>query len=378
MPEKLKYEDVKRIVEEHRYIMLQDYYVNNRTKILIGNEFGYKCLSSFEQIKSAKQITWVYKNNPYSIENIQLFLDSKNEGTIILEKEYKQQRQKLKLLCSCGEIFYKTREDLNNETHTKCNKCIAKERGFNRRLPLEELKQSADKIGLTILSDEYLSYDDKLECIDSEGYRGTTSAHMIQGGQGFARFNKKTNRKYYLFNVNHRAELNGQNIEVLSIGKQDRWNTPTFYCRCLICGKEFDCAAATFFGGKSACDSCTNLYSQYSNIVAKWLEDNNVSYVREKRFPDCVYKAQLPFDFYLEESNSLIEIDGEGHYYPVCFQGMSRKRAEENFRLTVIRDEIKNKYAQDNGIKLLRIPFWDIKNGEYVSYLTFFLTSNQE
>lgn len=32
------------------------------------------------------------------------------------------------------------------------------------------------------------------------------------------------------------------------------------------------------------------------------------------------------------------------------------------FDITQTRDSIKNKYCEDNGIKLLRIPYWDFKN----------------
>lgn len=372
MPKKHAFEEVKRIVEERGYIMLQDYYVNNRIKILIGNDFGYKALTTLDSLVSNRQVTWVFKNNPYSIENIQLFLDSKNEGTIILEKEYKHQKQKLKLQCSCGEIFYKTWADLLHETHTKCNKCIAEERGFNRRLLMEDLQKAADKIGLTILTTEYTSYDGRLECIDSEGYRGTTSAHSIQAGRSFARFNRRNNAEYYLYNVNHRAQLVGQNIKVLSVREKDRWNTPTFYCKCLLCGEEFECSAATFFAGKMACDTCTDLFSHYSVVVANWLENNGYHYIREKRFKDCVYKAQLPFDFYLKKYNLLIEVDGEGHFGPVCFKGISEERALEGFKLTQIRDSVKNKYAKENFFNLIRIPYWDIKSGEYQNILANF------
>lgn len=378
MPEKLKYEEVKRIVEEHGYILLQDNYINNRTKLLVGNDFGYKSLTTLDGIRSNKAITWVYKTNPYSIENIQKFLDNKQEGTIILEKQYKHQRQKLKLKCICGNIYYKTWEDLQNEKHTKCNDCIAKERANNRKLKFSNLQQAAEAINLTIIDTQYDSYDAKLLCIDEEGYKGTTTAHMIQAGRKFARFNTKTNGDYYLFNINHRAKLLGQSIKVLSIGERNKWSTPTFYCKCLVCGKEFECPSATFFYGKTSCDDCSNLYSHYSIIIENWLKNHRCIYEREKRFKDCVYKMPLSFDFYLPEINLLIEVDGEGHFYPVHFKGISDEEAIENFNLTKIRDKIKDEYAKDNKISLLRISYKDIKSGKYQSILeNFFIQYNQ-
>ena len=39
---------------------------------------------------------------------------------------------------------------------------------------------------------------------------------------------------------------------------------------------------------------------------------------------------------------------------------------KEQFDLTKRRDEIKNKYCQENNIKLLRIPYWEFDNIENI------------
>jgi hypothetical protein len=50
---------------------------------------------------------------------------------------------------------------------------------------------------------------------------------------------------------------------------------------------------------------------------------------------------------------------------------MSQKQAEKQFKATQINDAIKNKYAADNNIPLLRIPYTEFKNIETI--LTVFL-----
>ena len=84
--------------------------------------------------------------------------------------------------------------------------------------------------------------------------------------------------------------------------------------------------------------------------------ENKIQYTREKTFNGCRNKLPLHFDFHLTELNSLIEFDGEQHYKSIHFFG-----GEMAFRKSQINDEIKNKFALDNNINLLRIRYDEIK-----------------
>ena len=45
---------------------------------------------------------------------------------------------------------------------------------------------------------------------------------------------------------------------------------------------------------------------------------------------------------------------------------MTQEEANNEFKEVQIRDEIKNKYCQLNGIKLIRIPYWEFNNIENI------------
>ena len=47
---------------------------------------------------------------------------------------------------------------------------------------------------------------------------------------------------------------------------------------------------------------------------------------------------------------------------PVRFCGADKEKNELNFRKIQERDKIKNKYCEDNHIKLLRIPYYEKEN----------------
>ena len=87
--------------------------------------------------------------------------------------------------------------------------------------------------------------------------------------------------------------------------------------------------------------------------IEKILQENNIKYCCQKKFPDLVYKSYLSYDFaILNEDNSisrLIEYDGIQH------TDVSNPWYSDNNKL---RDIIKNKYAIDNGIPLIRIPYY--------------------
>jgi hypothetical protein len=101
------------------------------------------------------------------------------------------------------------------------------------------------------------------------------------------------------------------------------------------------------------CPMCVRkgMESGASRYTRDILDYTNVDYVLEKRFDDCINPETgntLPFDYYLPQINTLIEIDGEQHE-----RASFSKYASEGI---FIRDELKNKYAEDNGIELVRIP----------------------
>ena len=95
--------------------------------------------------------------------------------------------------------------------------------------------------------------------------------------------------------------------------------------------------------------------------IMKCLDANNVSYIHQHRFADCKYKNTLSFDFYIPSKNTVIEYDGEQHF------GTCRgKYTVEQLVETQTRDDIKNKYCQDNTIKIIRISYKDFDKIESV------------
>lgn len=87
-------------------------------------------------------------------------------------------------------------------------------------------------------------------------------------------------------------------------------------------------------------------------LVRKFLESNNIIFEPQKTFDGMVYVSSLAIDFYLPKLNIAIEVDGRQHREPVDLFG-----GEEGFALTQKRDNIKNEYCKNNGIKMIRLEY---------------------
>lgn len=93
---------------------------------------------------------------------------------------------------------------------------------------------------------------------------------------------------------------------------------------------------------------------------------NNLGYSFKKQyvFKDCVYEKPLRFDAYDSKNNVAYEYQGEQHYEPICFNGMSKDDSVVEFEKNKQRDEVKREYCIKNNIRLIEIPYWEFDNME--------------
>ena len=140
-------------------------------------------------------------------------------------------------------------------------------------------------------------------------------------------------------------------IEVLSM--YTGWDKP-IKLRCNECGKIWwKAQARETLRAKCSC----NGVSSGETIITDYLLDNQIYFEREKTFDDLIYQKPLRYDFFLPEHNVLIEYDGEHHFKPIETFG-----GEKHLKETKLRDELKNEYAKEKHIELIRVSFKNKKN----------------
>jgi len=139
------------------------------------------------------------------------------------------------------------------------------------------------------------------------------------------------------------------NKDIIVIEEYINANTPILH-KCLIDGCEW-CATPGHILSGCGCPQCCK--SKGEKEIESWLNNNEIEYIPQYRFTDCRDNKPLPFDFYLPMYNCCIEYDGGQHYRPIDYFG-----GQESFEITVKHDNMKNEYCKNNGIPLLRIPYF--------------------
>lgn len=120
----------------------------------------------------------------------------------------------------------------------------------------------------------------------------------------------------------------------------------------------FTTMLGTIILGNISCPICNE--SHMESLTRQYLIEHNVQFEAQKKFPDCRYKRELPFDFYLPKYNLLIELDGGQHFKEVPY--FDKEGSLDNLSTRTKRDTIKDTYCTSKGINLLRIGYSELDN----------------
>lgn len=85
-----------------------------------------------------------------------------------------------------------------------------------------------------------------------------------------------------------------------------------------VCNNTFKMTPHEFLYGKNNCPFCSKSYQE--KRIRYFLLSNHIIFEEQKKFDTCRNPETLnflPFDFYIESLNLLIEYDGEFHYFPI-------------------------------------------------------------
>ena len=134
-------------------------------------------------------------------------------------------------------------------------------------------------------------------------------------------------------------------------------------CRC-DCGNEKIALSKSLRAG--LVQSCGCLKSVGEQKINQILTDLEINFTTQQTFKDLFSNKgwHLYFDFYLPDYNILIEYQGIQHYE--CTNRLWNN--EENFQKTQEKDNIKRQYCERKNIKLIEVPYTDLKeiNQEYI------------
>ena len=240
---------------------------------------------------------------------------------------------------------------LNEKKRTGCKKCSGKMRWTNEKFLEEVTKRTS---GIKVL-EEYKNYEEKIKvlCLKCNEIFYATP-HSILSGNGCFNCYKASRTKANDTFIEELYKIN-ENLQPL----EDYINSYTkILIRCNICNHEWKAKPCGLLLG-NGCPVCC--ISKGEKKILNYLKENDIRYIYDQSyFEDLkgINGGKLRPDFLLLDYKIWIEYDGEQHFQEVF--------GNNSFEVIKKHDAIKNKYAKENGWKLIRIPYWDYDNIEGV------------
>lgn len=207
-----------------------------------------------------------------NIEYIKKYVES--TGCELLSTEYKNAKEKLKIKCKCGEIFYRSWNNFSTPTKSKCcNKCS---RGKPKKWTIETVKEYINKNSYCeLLSDKYINYSSKMLFKCKCGKTFETSFQEFKGGNkrqcNICGHKKASDKSRLTIKEVRKYVQENSNCELISDKYINNSSKLTFKCEC---GNTFKRSFANFKKGEQKCRKCVNkeLNDRYKN---------DYSYVKE-------------------------------------------------------------------------------------------------
>ena len=253
--------------------------------------------------------------------------------------------------CDCGTIREVLGTDLKNNKSKSCGCIKSKNQSKNFK------NEIGNKYGrLTILkrakntSDGRAQWLCECECGNKIIVKGSSLRNGATKSCGC--YQKEQTSKTNTINLIGKT-IN--NFTVLESIQGTKTNHHSWRCRCNLCGSEDNIITTTNLYNQYSCGCQTD--SKGSCKIKEILNQNNISFITEKRFANCKFgdnnKTQARFDFYLPDYNCLIEYDGRQHF----IQGNGNFDNTKKFKQTQEHDNYKNKWCKENNFLLIRIPY---------------------
>ena len=131
-------------------------------------------------------------------------------------------------------------------------------------------------------------------------------------------------------------------------------NTDTKILIDFNCGHEPHWIRPDSYNNGHGCPLCKN---KGESALCKLIKDMNYIVETQKTYNDLKDKQLLRYDFYLPEFNLLIELDGEHHREAITYKSKNEDIAILKLEDRIRKDKLKDDYAINNNINLLRIEY---------------------
>lgn len=369
------YEYVKEFIEKYGDKLITDNYKNYRQRLEV---ICHKCHIQYDQTfqvmlrgywctGKCKQDNIDNKVNRkgykfYTLHDIQSKVQAR--GDTLHSDHYINGHQKLDIQCGTCEKHFSMKFLSYNAGKQGCPHCAIQ----RRTLTEAEFCKSVTERGDRMLSN-YVNSRTRvaLKCGKCSNEYNILGNQYRQGG-GCQKCSLEGMKLTY-YEVKKRVEYYGDTL----LSKTYVNTSTPLNISCGLCGKNYQKPLTSRYIPN--CKHCNA--TECEKYIHYYLTKAKLKYVTQKTYQDCrSAKGYLfRYDFYLPDSNTIIEADGIQHFKP------QKKFGGKDWFCTIQqRDVMKTKYCIENGIKLVRISCLEMKSHEHVKeFLDYALsTYNQK
>ena len=316
----------------------------------------------------------VRQSNPYSIQNIKLWLKLNYKPFELISEEYIDANKLLEWKClkeECNEIFEMTWDRIQLGVGCAC--CRGMQVGLSNCLATKNP---------SLASQWHPTKNGNLTPYDVTCGSRTNAWWQCENGHEWqAIVNYRNNRPECPY-CSHATPSKEYNLLIINPKICEEWDyikndknpeeylpysSQNIWWQCNECGYEFQMVIASRNRG-GGCPECSE--PQGEKRIRHWLEKNDIDYITQKEFDGLlgIKNGNLSYDFYLPniQYNLLIEYQGEQHEHPVDFYGKGIEYTQQQFIKQQEHDRRKRKYANNNNINLLEIWYYDFDNIEKI------------
>lgn len=360
MTKKSTHEEIIYLLKENGYFLINNDEINIEYKkgfffCKAIDKYGYKYYIKYQDIKNKKQPSRMGKNNLYTLENISLWLKLNNKDFVLCDDNpYKGNKKMLKFFHSlCEEYFYANWNNISNGHN--CGVCDGRQVGEKNSLAYlkpDLVGEWSDKNKIS--STEVSAYSGKIviwkckTCNHEWKARISNRTKRLSGCPACAGFVVSDRNRLSIIYPKVASEWHP--IKNGDLTSQDvcYGTHRKVWWLCGKCGNEWKSTIHNRTIANTGCPLCAieKLESKVATECKNYFKDNYdaISEYKVLRNPKTNY--WLKCDIYIPNRKIFIEINGGQHYKFIPYFHGTIEKFKENNKM----DEMKKKYAKENGI----------------------------
>ena len=207
---KFKFDEVKQYVENLGYELISKEYINIKEKLILKDKNGYYYMINFDNLKHGDIPLLAHKSNPYSIQNIKLFIKNNNPNFVLISDKYEGKNVHLTIKDKCGYYYSISFHNLKN--HGLNPLFVSTYNPYS--IQNIKLFLKINNCNYTLLTEKYTNEITKLILTDNNGYLYTKTWTALQRLNDF--HIASDDNLYSIINIKLWCKLHNKKFELLS------------------------------------------------------------------------------------------------------------------------------------------------------------------